>query len=77
MAKDQGPSDQKKPKQFNTYLKYSGLAVQLVVTIGVAGWLGYRLDKYLALKYPIFIVVFTLIAFTGVMYLLFRSLNKP
>ncbi len=77
MAKDQGPSDQKRPKQFNTYLKYSGLAVQLVITIGIAGWTGYLLDNYFALKFPVFILVFTFSAFAGVMYLLFKSINKP
>lgn len=76
MAKDQGPSDQNKPKPYNTYLKYSGLAIQLVVTIGVAGWLGHLLDNYLDLRFPLFIVIFTIAAFAGVLYQLYRSINK-
>ena len=76
MAKEPDHSEQKRPKQFNAYLKYSGLAIQLVATIGVSGWLGYWLDNYLELKYPIFIILFTLSAFTGVMYHLYRSINN-
>jgi len=76
MAKDQGPSDQNKPKPYNTYLKYSGLAIQLVVTIGVAGWLGHLLDNYLNLRFPLFIVIFTIAAFAGVLYQLYRSINQ-
>lgn len=76
MAKDPDPSDKKEPKQFNSYLKYSGLAVQLVGTIGLAGWLGYLLDNFLEWGFPLFIIVFTLIAFSGVMFQLYRSMNK-
>lgn len=76
MDKAPDPSDQKKPSQFNSYLKYSGLAVQLVVTIGIAGWLGYWLDKYLVLKFPLFILIFTMGTFAGVIYQLYRSFNK-
>ena len=77
MAKDQEPSGKKEqPKQYNSYLKFSGLAVQLVATIGLAGWLGYLLDNYLALGFPLFIIVFTLLAFSGAMFQLYKSMNK-
>ncbi len=76
MAKEPDHLDQKRPKQFNAYLKYSGLAIQLMGTIGVSGWFGYLLDNYLELQYPIFIILFTLSAFTGVMYHLYRSFNQ-
>jgi len=76
MAREPDHSDPKKLKPFNAYLKYSGLAVQLVATIGVSGWLGYLLDDYLKLKYPVFIILFTLVSFAGVMYHLYQSINK-
>lgn len=76
MVRDPDPSDKKKPKQFNTYIKYSGLAMQLVITIGVAGWLGHKLDNYLDLNFPLFILIFTISSFTGVLFLLYQSINK-
>ena len=76
MVKDPEPSDKKEPKPYNTYLKYSGLAIQLVVTIGVAGWLGYLLDSYLSFGFPIFTITFTLASFGGSFYQLYRSINN-
>ena len=64
-------------KDTNNYIKYSGLGLQLLLTIGVAGWLGYRLDKFLNLIFPVFMLVFGFSAFGGMLYLLYRSINKP
>lgn len=77
MARGQDPSDPKRPSQSDAYLKYSGLAVQLVATIGVSGWVGYLLDDYLGLGFPLFLLLFVLGAFAGTMYKLYRSLNQP
>lgn len=71
----QEPSPSKKPSQYNTYLKYSGLAFQLLGSIGVCGWLGYLLDKRLNLL-PLFTLLFGLLAFGGTMYQVYRSINK-
>jgi len=71
----QEPSDKKKP--INAYLKYSGLAFQLLASIGVFGWLGYKLDQFLSLKFPAFMLLFGLLAFAGMMYQVYRSLNQP
>lgn len=75
---DQGPSDPKKQqKPSNGYLKYSQLGIQLVLTIGLAAWGGYALDNKLGLKFPAFLLTFTMIGFAGSMYFLYRSLNNP
>lgn len=66
----------KKQSQFNTYLNYSGLALQLLVTIGVFGWLGYLLDRYLSLRFPVFMLVFVVVSFSGMLYQIYRSLNR-
>jgi F0F1-type ATP synthase assembly protein I len=69
--------DRKKLKQpYNSYLKYSSLGLQLLLTIGIAGWLGYKLDQLLKIKYPVFMIVFGLMAFAGMMYQLYRSINR-
>jgi len=61
----------------NNYLKYSGLGLQILLTIAVAGWLGYRLDTYLGWKFPVFMVLFGFAAFGGTIYQLYRTINKP
>jgi F0F1-type ATP synthase assembly protein I len=66
----------KKLKPYNSYLKYSSLAFQLLAAIGVFGWLGYKLDQYLNIKFPAFMLFFGFAAFGGMMYQVYRSINK-
>ena len=71
------PSPSKKPsRQSNAYLKYSGLAFQLLAAIGVCGWLGFKLDNYLGIKFPAFLLLFGFLAFGGMMYQIYRSINN-
>lgn len=66
--------DKKKP--VNNFLKYSGLGLQMMVSIGVGAWLGLKLDQYLELKFPAFLLTFVFVIFGGLMYQLYQSLNK-
>jgi F0F1-type ATP synthase assembly protein I len=70
------PSVNPKRKAYNSYLKYSGLAVQLLAAIGIFGWLGYLLDRWLDLKFPVFMLLLGLLAFGGMMVQLYRSINR-
>jgi F0F1-type ATP synthase assembly protein I len=73
------PSDKKKQSPSDSssgYLKYSGLAVQLLAAIGFFGWLGYLLDHYLSFQFPVFMLLFGFTAFGGMMFQVYRSINK-
>lgn len=63
-------------KGTNSYLKWSGLAFQLLGSIGVFGWLGYKLDQYLELKFPAFMLTFGFFAFGAVMYQVYKSVKN-
>jgi F0F1-type ATP synthase assembly protein I len=65
--------DQKEP--VNSYLKYSGLAFQLLAAIGIFGWLGYKLDNYLSLKFPVFMLLLGFLGFAAIMVQIYRSLK--
>jgi len=69
-------SPNKKSNQYNPYLKYGGLAVQLLAAIGFFGWLGYLLDAWLGIKFPAFMLLFGLLAFGGMMLQVYRSINQ-
>jgi F0F1-type ATP synthase assembly protein I len=73
---EQGPSDRKKPKPSNDFLKYSGLGLQLLGTIGIAAWLGHKLDLYFDLTFPAFLLSFVMISFGGSIYQLYRTISK-
>ncbi|NOS90740.1 MAG: AtpZ/AtpI family protein [Cyclobacteriaceae bacterium] len=57
-------------------MKYSSLGLQLLATIGAAGWIGYQIDSYLRLRFPAFLLSLILLAFVGMMYKMYRSLNE-
>lgn len=75
MDSNQDPSH-KKLKPYNSYLKYSGLGIQLLITLGIAGWLGYLLDGYLNIQFPVFMLVFGFAAFGASMYRIYKTISK-
>ena len=64
------------PNQLNAYLRYSGLAFQMIAAIGLAVWAGMALDGYLGLRFPVFLITFTLMAVTASLVLTIKSLPK-
>lgn len=66
--------NQKKP--VNSYMKYSGLAFQLLGSMAILGWLGYKLDQKLSLEFPVFMLLFGFLAFGSVMYKVYKSLKQ-
>jgi F0F1-type ATP synthase assembly protein I len=64
-----------KKQTVNSYLKYCGLAFQLMGAIGVFGWLGYKLDQRLSFTFPVFMLLFGFLAFGAMMVQLYRSLK--
>ncbi len=69
-------SRKQKSKTSNSYLRYSSLGIQLLGAIGLSGWLGYRLDRYLAIRFPAFMLLFGFLAFGGMLYQIYRTINR-
>lgn len=76
MAPKPGHLQPRKPSRYNNYLRYSGLGLQLLLTIAVCGWLGYKLDQYVGNKYPLFMLLLGFLGFVGIMYKIYRSINR-
>lgn len=81
--KDQNPQEETKnnrkkqtQSQLNAYLKYSGLAFQMLAAIGLAVWAGLELDEYLELRFPVFLVLFTLMAVMASLVITIKGLPK-
>ncbi len=66
----------RKSSPYNHYLRYSGLALQMLLTIGILGWLGYEADQYLGNKYPLIMLLLGFIGFAGSLYQVYRSINR-
>ena len=76
MASQKNTSSNQKQKQFNSYLRYSGLAIQMIVTIGLMAFLGYKIDGWIGIKFPAFLLLFTFSALTGLIYRLIKSVEE-
>lgn len=63
-------------KQPNNFLKYTGMAAQMAVTILIGVFGGIKIDEYLNLQTPIFTLIFSLIAVAAAMYMVINDINK-
>lgn len=68
---------QKREKEgVKPYLKYSGMAFQMIGVLVVAAFAGMKLDEYYETENPWFTIVFMLIAVVTTMVMTIVSLNK-
>ena len=70
------PSKQAQKQESPKYLKFSGLAIQMTITIGLMTFLGFKIDGWLELQFPIFLVGFSMSSLFGNIYILLRTANK-
>jgi F0F1-type ATP synthase assembly protein I len=66
----------KKPKPLKNYVKFSGMAVQMGVTIALGAWGGSTLDEMFDMKTPLYTIVLSLLAIGLSMYLVIRDVIK-
>ncbi len=59
----------------NQYLKFANLGLQLVVTLAIAGAGGYYMDKRIGWQFPVFLLLFLMIALAGSIYLLIKRIS--
>jgi len=60
----------------NTYMKYSSLAFQMLGTIVLFTYGGYKLDEWQQNKVPVWTLVLSLVSIAGSLYLFIRSVTK-
>ncbi|MCD6091141.1 MAG: AtpZ/AtpI family protein [Bacteroidales bacterium] len=66
----------KTKKNLNAYVKYSGLAMQMGLIIGVGMFGGFQLDKLIKWEFPIFTLVLSLGAVAMAIYIAIRDFIK-
>jgi F0F1-type ATP synthase assembly protein I len=67
----------KKPKKslLNQFFKFSNLAIQMGVSIGLGAFLGIQLDAYFE-KDLLFTVIFSLLAVFGALYQIIKEVTR-
>ncbi len=70
------PNLNKDTNQSKAYIKYSGLAFQILAFIFLGTWGGMKIDQWLSLKVPLFTIAFSMLALIGSLIYLVKSLPK-
>jgi F0F1-type ATP synthase assembly protein I len=58
------------------YVKYTGIAFQMLATIGVFAFVGYQIDRYAGNQKLIYTAILGVIGVVASLYQVIRSLNK-
>lgn len=72
----QKPDPSKDTNRPNPYIKYSGLAFQILAFIFLGTWGGMKIDAWLSLEIPIFTIALSMLALIGSLIYLVKSLPK-
>lgn len=63
-------------RSYHRILKYSGLAMQIFIMLGVAIWIGDYLDKKWELKQPLMTILLSIGMFVAIFFWLYHDLEK-
>lgn len=66
------PKNKPKPN----YIKYSGIAFQMLATIGIFVFVGYKIDEHQGIDNFLFTAVLGVVGVAASLYQVIRSLNK-
>ncbi|MFA4867084.1 MAG: AtpZ/AtpI family protein [Pedobacter sp.] len=70
-------TDLKEPKKgLNNFAKYTSISFQMLITIGLFAFAGYKIDAYRNSKTPIFTAILSLLGVVLSLYQVVRQLNK-
>ena len=65
-----------KTKNVNNFLKFSGMGIQMALTIAIFAGIGYWLDKKMETEQPYWTAVLSLVGVFGGIYSVIRQLPK-
>ena len=59
---------QKPKKQFDDFIRYSGLAFEMMAIMGAGVWLGVKIDQWLGMSFPAFTLGLMILSVIGAIY---------
>ncbi|ASZ14432.1 AtpZ/AtpI family protein [Chitinophaga pendula] len=66
---------QNKPSN-SSWLRYTGLAFQMMVTLGLAVFAGYKLDQWTGWAFPVFLIIFSLLALVLLLWQIIKDTRR-
>ncbi|BBE18074.1 hypothetical protein AQPE_2234 [Aquipluma nitroreducens] len=59
---------QKPKKKLDDFIRYSSLAFEMIVIMGVGTWLGTLIDHWIEFKFPVFTLALMILSVIGAIY---------
>jgi len=59
---------QEPKKQFDNFIRYSSLAFEMIVIMGIGVFAGLKIDQWLDLSFPVFTFVLMILSVVGAIY---------
>lgn len=66
----------KKKKQFDSFIKYSNIGIQMLVIIAAGVFGGYKLDKWMENEFPVFLLLLSTIGLAAAIYTAIKDFLK-
>jgi hypothetical protein len=67
---------QKKSGNTNDLMRYAGLGAQIFVSLGIAVYIGLKLDKWFHLRFPILVCLLPFLVLCMMIYNLIKQTSK-
>jgi Sec-independent protein secretion pathway component TatC len=68
------PDQYRKPKKkLDDFIRYSSLAFEMIVIMGVGTWSGILIDDWLELGFPVFTLALMILSVVGAIYYVIRK----
>jgi F0F1-type ATP synthase assembly protein I len=64
---------QKPKKKLDDFIRYSSLAFEMIVIMGLGVFAGVKIDKWLGLSFPVFTLILMILAVIGAIYYAIRK----
>ncbi len=69
-------SRQRSNERVQEYLKYSGMAIEMMAIIGIFTFIGFKIDQLLKIGFPISIILGVLIGLSVALYRIMKGLEQ-
>jgi hypothetical protein len=69
-------SKQRSNKNYGDLLRYASMGTQIFVSLGLAVFVGLKIDKWLKISAPLLVIVLPVIVLVGIIYKIVRETSK-
>lgn len=75
MTEHRESKNQKRSNRIKNYARFSGVAFQMIIVIGLGSYMGVKLDNAYPNKYSLFTIVFSLMSVAIALYYVIRQVS--